>query len=378
MSSDLAARDLAAAFLSRSGLPDRLPEIDVDRLLAAGGTHGVLGLMYARICDAGIAAQLPRTLVDRLREAAHRQAARELVQRAELDRIVAACHGRSVDLLLMKGSSLAYDVYQDPAWRVRADMDVLVREDQRAAVRACLEGFGYVTAEPSGGLVAHQFHAERVDAGRIRHLCDVHWRIANPQRFAGAVSFDELACEAIALPMIGPHARGLGRAHALWLACVHRAAHHYDQDTLVWLYDVHLLVEALDRDGAARFVALAERSGVRHICLRALRLSRALFGTLVPDELIGALERGGDAEPSTMFLRPGIRRVHVLADDLRALPGWRRRVRLIREVLFPAAAYMRRQYGADSSAPIAWLYLRRLAGGAFRWLRRDPPATARR
>src|SRR5262249_47190197 len=155
-----------------------------------------------------------------------------------------------------------------------------------------------------------------------------------------------------ALPLIGPRARGLGRAHALWLACVHRAAHHYDQDTLVWLYDVHLLVEALDRDGAARFVALAERSGVRHICLRALRLSRALFGTLVPDELVGALESGGDGETSTLFLRPGIRRVDVLVDDLRALPGWRRRVRLLKEVLFPGAAYMRQQYGAASSAPM--------------------------
>jgi hypothetical protein len=378
MSSDQAVRDLAAAFLSRSGPPDRLPDIDMDRLLAVGASHGVLGLMYGRICESGAAVRLPRALVDRLREAAHRQAARELVQRVELDRIVAACHGRGIELLLMKGSSLAYDVYEDPAWRVRTDVDVLVRESQRAAVRASLEGLGYVAAEASGGLVAYQFHAERIDASRVRHLCDVHWRIANPQRFAEAVAFDELARDAIALPLLGPHARGLGRAHALWLACVHRAAHHYDQDTLVWLYDVHLLVQALDADGAARFVALAERSGVRHICRRALGLSRSLFETRVPEWLTGVLESGADEEASALFLRPGISRIDVLLDDLRALPGWRRRLHLLKEVAFPGASYMRDSYGAGSSAPIAWLYLRRLARGAFRWLRREPPATARR
>src|SRR5262249_61371448 len=167
----------------------------------------------------------------------------------------------------------------------------------------------------------------------------------------------------------GPAARGLGRADALWLACIHRAAHHYDQQTPVWLYDVHLLVRALDGESLGIFVALAKRTGVRRICLRALTLARARFGTPTPPEIMAALDAAPDDEPSTLFLRPGLRRVDVLLDDLRALRGWPARVTLLKEHLLPDAAYMRRTYARGSTAPIAWLYLRRIAAGTAKWFR---------
>jgi len=292
------------------------------------------------------------------------------VQRAELQRIVAAADSRGLDVLLLKGASLAYDVYPDPAWRVRSDVDMFIRESDRGGVCACLEDLGYLCEpEVSGRLVSYQFHAERIEGHRVRHLCDVHWKIANPQRFADAIPFDELAAAAVPLPLLGPAARGLGRTHALWLACVHRAAHHYDQDTLVWLYDVHLLVGGLDTAGLDRFVVLADRTGVRRICLRALLLARTLFGTVIPLAVIAALEAAPEDEASARFLRPGMRKIDVLLDDIRALPGWAARLMLLKEVLFPNAVYMRRTYATGSSAPIMWLYLRRIVTGASKWFR---------
>jgi hypothetical protein len=187
-------------------------------------------------------------------------------------------------------------------------------------------------------------------------------------RFAGAVQFDELADGAIALPMLGAGARGLGRVHALWLACVHRAVHHYDQDTLLWLYDVRLLVEALDAGGLDRFVALAERTGVRRICLRALLLARTRLATAIPPAVLTALEAGPAGEPSAVFLNPQIRQIDVLRDDLRVLPGWRSRLTLLKQHLFPDASYMRKIFAPESSAPVAWLYVRRILAGARKWL----------
>ena len=239
----------------------------------------------------------------------------------------------------------------------------------RASVRSVLHELGYVSFTAlSGEFVIAQFQCERVAASGIRHLCDVHWKIVNRLRFADAVQFDELADAAIPLPMLGPGARGLGRMHALWLACVHRAAHHYDQDTLLWLYDVHLLVEALDAGGLERFVALAERSGVRRICLRALLLARTRFATRIPPAVLTALEAAPADEPSTVFLNPNIRQIDVLRDDLRALPGWRARLMLLKEHVFPSATYMREGYAPGSSAPVLWLYLGRIVTGARKWL----------
>jgi hypothetical protein len=376
-SDDASARELAAALLRSPGSPPVPPSFDAAAFLAWAESEGLPGLLHARVVETGAAAHLPHVLVHGLRAGARRQAAVELVERMELQRIVAAVRHRGLEMILMKGASLAYDVYADPSWRVRSDVDMFIRDADRAAMRACLEALGYVCEpEASGRLVAYQFHAERRDR-RMRHLCDVHWKIANPQRFAGAVTFDEAADAAVPLPLLGPGARGLGPIHALWLACVHRAAHHYDRKTLVWLFDVHLLARSLDAAALDRFLALAARSGVRRICLHALRLARELFGTAVPDAALSALEAGAIGEPSAVFLNERMRRIDVLVDDLRALPGWRPRMRLLAEVLFPDAGYMRRTYAPGSTAPVTWLYARRLVKGGRAWMRRGA-TTARR
>jgi hypothetical protein len=361
-------RDLTASFL----LPDVRrtwpPEVNVSAFLESAAMDGVVGLLYARLHANGIASHVPASLIDGLRSGAHRQAATEMAQRLELQRLVAAMYSKGLDVLLMKGASLAYSVYGDPSWRVRSDVDMFIRAADRAAVRSVLEELDYVPSDAlSGDLAISQFHCERVTPG-LRHLCDVHWQIVNRLRFAGAVRFDELADAAMALPTLGPGARGLGHVHALWLACVHRAVHHYDQDTLLWLYDVHLLVEALDAGGLDRFVALAERTGVRRICLRALSLARERLGTRIPRGVLTALEAAPADEPSTVFLNRHMRQIDVLRDDLRVLPGWRDRLTLLKEHLFPDAFYMHTIFAPGSSAPVAWLYLRRIVAGARKWL----------
>ena len=364
--------DLTLAFFSPNAEPTWPPNVDVPAFLASAAADGVLGLLYARVNASGAVHRLPPALVEGLRAGALRQAGMEVAQRVELQRLVAEIQTSGVDMLLMKGASLAYDVYPDPAWRVRSDVDMLIRACDRPRVRACLAELGYAfPTEVSGEFAISQFHCERVGALGIRHLCDVHWKIANPQRFGDAVQFDELAEAAIPLPALGPGARGLGRTHALWLACVHRVAHHYDQDTLLWLYDVHLLVEAIDAGGFERFIALADRTGVRRICLRALSLARTRFGTKIPPAALAALEAEPGNEPSTVFLGPGMRQVDVLRDDLRALPGWRARLTLLKEHLFPPEIYMRGTYMRNSSAPLLWLYLRRIVTGAPKWFRRQ-------
>jgi hypothetical protein len=285
--------------------------------------------------------------------------------------VIGAMRRKGLDILLMKGASLAYDVYPDPASRPHADVDLFIRGADRDAVDACLDELGYHgEPEVSGRFVGYQFHRQRIDAHGIRHLYDVHWKIANPQRFANAVDFDELARDAVALPLLSPDARGIGRMHALWVACVHRAAHHYDGDAVVWLYDIHLLIGALDDQAIARFAALAEDSGVRRICARGLRLAAERLGTAVPAGLLARLEAGPEHEPSMVFLDPRVRKIDLLLDDVRLLRGWRARFALVKEHLFPHPAYMRRTYSDGSPAPMWWLYARRIAAGALKWLHR--------
>jgi hypothetical protein len=58
--------------------------------------------------------------------------------------------------------------------------------------------------------------------------------------------------------------------------------------------------------------------------------------------------------------------------SLRGLPGWRDRLRLLREVAFPTTAYMRRAYGVEhqrfGAALLPALYLRRMVAGGWKVL----------
>jgi hypothetical protein len=82
------------------------------------------------------------------------------------------------------------------------------------------------------------------------------------------------------------------------------------------------------------------------------------------------LAEHGEREASAEYLAPGRRPIHDIVSDLRALPTWSARSRLVSERLFPSARYMREVYARTSRAPLAWLYLLRALQGALKSLSR--------
>ena len=75
-------------------------------------------------------------------------------------------------------------------------------------------------------------------------------------------------------------------------------------------------------------------------------------------------------EPSAAFLSRDRAQFATLVSDLRALPSWSDRGRLLREHLCPPSAYMRQVYAPSSRAPLPALYVWRAVRGAWRWLAR--------
>src|SRR5262249_41696390 len=146
-------------------------------------------------------------------------------------------------------------------------------------------------------------------------LCafDIHWRIANPQVFAAAVGYDELASRSRPVPALGPHARTLCPVDALVLACIHRVAHHGDSDDLFWLWDVHLLASALSPEDVDLLVDVASRSAMRAVCAHTLQAAFDRFATPHAEELIDRVKPPpGHEEESASFLAGGLRQVDIL------------------------------------------------------------------
>ena len=119
------------------------------------------------------------------------------------------------------------------------------------------------------------------------------------------------------------------------------------------------------------FLELASRAEVKTLCARGLSLSIHLFNTNVPHDTLVRLDnqsRAQKPEPSAVFLKKDLRKVDLLASDLRAL-GPRAGLRLVREHLFPPASYIEAMYGVRNRALMPMAYARRIVSGVGKWFR---------
>ena len=260
----------------------------------------------------------------------------EVLRGVELDTLFAHFENARLPLLVIKGTALAYTIYEHPSQRPRCDTDVVVRINDIAAARAILEDCGYAEEPSAGSEIANgQRIFSRVDRLGVRHAIDLHWRTLNRPRLARAFRFEELWSRAV--PFRGRnHVRIPSTEDALLLAAAHLAAHHAGQTRLIWLNDLHLLAREADFSVVIR---RAQRKGI------ARELASALMD---------AAECGGHAAAPS--------RLHELAEDLRYTQGVRTKMRLMREHLLPSADHVMRKYGTKSRFLLPFLYIRRVLG----------------
>lgn len=331
--------------------PDVLEPAELEALVE----QGVIPLVYR-------AAHVPA-----LRDAAIRAAGVELRRLEDLREVLVALAGRGVDALILKGSALAYEIYDAPELRPRGDTDLLIARESLDGARAAFASLGFTETPGSGD----EHGVRQAVFTRGPHMYDVHWAIANSPVFADALPFDELRGRAVELPRISEHARGLSHVDALLLACIHRVAHHHDSDRLIWLADIALLRDRMTDAEHAEFWRTAAERRIVGVCARAVELADEWLSRprrhraedyLSPHEV-------ARHEPSRALMNTRITRGRVLAANLRALP-WRARARRLWQLAFPPRAFMERSFGTRSRLALPWLYVYRGARGLARLFRR--------
>lgn len=345
---------------------------DVSRFLVATLEHGVQPLLYHCLGVTECLTGWP----ERIRTALQRESAAQVISNslieADLRRVLTALAEAGIHPLLIKGAPLSYTHYPFPHLRPRCDTDLLIQESCLQMLHPVMAALGYrAPNKVSGDFISHQVTYVKELRPGVQCYLDFHWKLTNTQLFADTCSFPDLAGRSIMIPALGSLARALGPAHALLLACLHRVAHHYDSNRLIWLYDIHLLASGMDRGEFEEFARLAAESQIRAICLRGLRLAQLWFGTSLPDDLVSlwlSSDNAGRGEPSEKFFKQDLRMVDLVILDLKQLRGWSK-VRLLGEHLFPPAGYMLKRYKSSNRLLLPLLYLRRVISGAWKMLR---------
>jgi uncharacterized protein YhfF len=341
-----------------------------EAFLARGQYHGVQALLHERLCNVE---GWPAAILQRLREQAVAQAMWEMRHQQVLAEVLAKLVNVGIQPVLFKGTALAYSLYDNPVLRTRGDTDFIIAPADKARVVDALASLGFkrFTAASRDFSSYQAAYTLQIEGGG-GHTLDVHWRINDSELLSRLFSFDELRQQALALPALSPHALAAGPAHALLLACIHRAMHmetpyyvdgvaYFSGNRLIWLYDIHLLAQALRADQWDEFSEIAERKGLRAVCLDAFERARACFHTAVPESVLAALAKPGPTETVSGYLNASIAKRHWL--DFWAIEGSAGKLRLIRELFFPSAVFMRNRFPDAKVKWLPWLYARRVFEG---------------
>lgn len=350
------------------------------------GAKNLGPLLYHRIGQGGLEEAVPAVVRQQLRARYLTQAGLGVLYYGHVQSLLRALRGRDLPVIVLKGAHLARHVYENPALRAMADIDLLLRrEDLSAAFRAATE-LGYRPARKI-----------RIDRNfRRRHLprmtktdafpVELHWRIDHAEE--AKIPPDELWERAVETEYAGVPALSLAPEDLLLHLCEHTATQHAFEAGLRDLCDIDQTVRrhAATLDWPA-LAARAERWQMKTAAWLALDFAASLLKTPIPEEPLASLRpRRLDEESLTWlhdrffavtdgFIAPGF-------SDLMSRKGIKGKIRTLGRRLFPSRREMAGAYPVTESSPLLALYypvrwaelLRRYAPTLWRTFRGDPRA----
>ena len=361
-----------ALVLTRDATGNKLAGAEVG--LPELGAHGVDGLAAAT------PVRLPTDLQSDLRGQAVALQFWEDRHRLLIAEAIGALSAAGIPSVLIKGTSCAYSVYDQPWARTRGDSDLMIAPTDRSAAIKILKDMGFVRGVSfDDDVTVAQASFTRRDSGPgFSHVIDLHWQLNNSPVLSRVLAPEELLSRSLPLPRLADTARGACPVDALLIACLHRYVHrsspytvdqtqHYTADRLIWLMDIHLIAQAMKRPEWDDFLRSALKKGLAQVCASCLASSKLLFETQIPDQITRALRCVTALSAPERYLLAN-RRGRITRDFL-ARDGLAGKAAFLRAHLFPPEAYMRARFEGGSNETLALLYLRRARQGFGRSLR---------
>ncbi len=268
---------------------DGLAHNDWDSLIGVARHHGVLPLVYEAVSAVSTSASQGK---DRLREHYYSIVLRNQLLCNELSRILGLLEAESIRAISFKGPTLAVLAYGSISMRQFADIDLLVRVEDRETALAILEAEDYAPyfrayrrpiARLSKAQAAsylrnyHQYELSGTDGKQV----DLHWHTA-PRRYPFRLDPDRLWADTGRVSLGGHAIATLSMENLILYLCMHGAKERWQK--FGWVVDLHRLLESdvdIDWDIVRRE---ARHAHATRVLAFGLTLTRVLLGTRMPPE----------------------------------------------------------------------------------------------
>jgi hypothetical protein len=270
-----------------------------------------------------------------------------------------------LEVVALKGPTMAHTIYPDPSWRPFGDLDLLVRTDdwRRATTLLRRMGFDRHLPEPRPGF-DERFGKAAVHMNGDGIQVDLH-RTLVLGPFGLWMDPTELFGRTEALSLGGREVQRLDDTALLLHACVH-ASLGWTPPRLLPLRDVAQAANAGRIDWDA-FADLGTRWRLRAVVRHAFETTQATLATNLPAEAIHvarAQPRKGETRALASYIAGRRTRGGTAISTLRAIPGVRGKSLYIRALVFPSRSFLDRRASGRGSYWRRWLV-------PLRWMARS-------
>jgi hypothetical protein len=282
--------------------------------------HRVAALLYWRLKELEISAQVPPDLFQELHSASLETAARNLRIYTELSGLFEKFQQVSLEAILLKGAYLAEEVYGDIALRPMDDVDLLVRESDLERFEEIMRAMDFTWFGQSTQL-NQEFHHFIFTHARNGLCVEVHWDLIDATKNI-RVDLEGLWERARATRVAGLPVRALTPEDLLLHLCIHASVHVFNYG-LSGLYD---LTESLRHfQGKIDWECLRQRAYAWNAARCAyinMRLARELLKAPVPEDWLKTLQPA-DFPPEYQTMAQELLLANGQVTDVK-IPSWPR------------------------------------------------------
>jgi hypothetical protein len=279
-------------------------------------------------------------------------------------------HKNGINVVVLKGFSLAYHLYTSPTERPKTDIDILINTLDQAKLQAVFEDLGF--HNPRGWqpkAIINQFSMKKQLSKGLNVYFDVHLKISNDKRIEQIMTYQELVTCANTKALEGVFLidRPFALIHAVLHLLHHRAAG--DLVKLIWHYDIYLLINTFSSAESEKLLILANQKKLSKVLLYCIGLTQEYFDS----EQIRALTiklAATNLDDHYDYLTLNESGFKGSWGQIRATKGILKKIAFIRETLFPPAAEIHMKYATNSKQPLAYLYLKRIFEGLLKVFKR--------
>lgn len=342
----------------KRGWADRSEAEIADRIFY----HGIHGLLADDARFASDNPSLQRDLFhlvvgDEVHEALNREVLRDVSEELEQ---------AGIDALYLKGTALAYLVYDKPAHRPRTDTDILVPLEQAKAAQKKLAELGF---EATNMADVHYQKAFVLTRGRYTFMIDLHWRAANSEVLSTAFEFDVLARNRQRLDNLHPAATAPSLDMMLSFAIMHLRfdTEYLSGDRLIWLQDLRGISEQMDEDGWKRFLTFQVENGLCGASFSVLSQAETTLGPFAPGWVLQELAAAPEGKRSAYLNASDFGRMRREISVRPPLSA----IAFVKDVLFPSKDWLESQLGTIPRWQLPYIYIRRAIDGIAKAKRRS-------